>query len=59
MKLHHKTKRCQLPLFDWAAQQERRGADARVRWVARHCRVSLAVAATLAANAGLFNREDR
>jgi hypothetical protein len=59
MKVHHPSKRFQVPdLFDWAAEQERRGADHRVRWVAQHCSVSLATAATLALNAGLFNRED-
>jgi hypothetical protein len=51
-KLHHPKKRCQLPdLFDWAAEQDRRVADHRVWWVSRHCRVSLATAATLVANA--------
>lgn len=60
MKVHHPSKRCQFPdLFDYAAEQERRGADHRVRWVARRCGVSLATAATLASNAGLFDREDR
>lgn len=60
MKLHHPKPRYQHPdLFDWASDQERRGADPRVRWIARRCRVSLATAATLLVNAGFSRREDR
>jgi len=59
-KIHNPSKRYQPPtLFDWANEKERRGADHRVRWVAKRCGVSLATAATLASNAGLFDREDR
>ena len=58
MKIHHPPKSCQLPdLFDWASEMERRSVDHRTRWVARHCRVSLATAATLIENAGFSNRE--
>jgi hypothetical protein len=58
MKLHHKANYCQLPdLFDWVAELDRRAADHRVRWLARHCRVSLATAATLATLAGFSNKE--
>ncbi len=57
MKVHHPPKRCQLPdLFEWATEKEFRSADPRTRWVARHCRVSLATAATLVAIAGFSNR---
>jgi hypothetical protein len=53
MTLHHKAKRHQLPdLFDWIAEQDRRVADHRVRWVSRRCRVSLAAADVIIANAG-------
>jgi hypothetical protein len=52
MKLHHKAKRCQLPdLFDWAANQDICVVDHRVRWVARHCRVSISTAMTIIENA--------
>ena len=58
--LHHSPKSCQFPdLFDWASERGRRAVDHRVRWVARHCRVSLATAATLAVNAGFSNRDGR
>jgi len=58
MKLHRPKARYQQPdLFEWAADEERRDADPRVRWIARHCRVSLATAATLLVNAGFSNRE--
>ena len=60
MKVHQKPQKFQLPdLFDWADELERRSASHRVRWVARHCRVSLATAATLIANAGFSNRDSR
>ncbi len=56
--LHCKARRCQYPdLFDWLAEQDRSVADHRIRWVARRCRVSLATAETIAANAGLSNGE--
>jgi hypothetical protein len=58
-RIYHKSRRQHYrpDLFDWAREVERRSAGHQIRWVARHCRVSLATAATLAANAGLSNRE--
>ncbi len=58
MKLHHKAKSYQLPdLFDWVAEQDRRVADHRVRWVSRRCRVSFAAAEAILANAGFSDGE--
>jgi hypothetical protein len=58
--LHHKSRHCQLPdLFDWVAEQDRRVADHRVRWVARRCRVPFSTAETIIANAGFSDRERR
>jgi hypothetical protein len=59
MKISHSKEYHQLPERLDRRDQHDLGADHRVRWVARRCRVSLATAATLAANAGLFSREDR
>lgn len=59
MKISHSREYFHLPeRLDWR-EQHGFGVDHRIRWVARRCRVSLATAATLAANAGLLSREDR
>lgn len=57
MKIAHSKENHHLPLV--LDRHDALGADHRVRWVARRCRVSLATAATLAANAGLSSREER
>jgi hypothetical protein len=46
-------------LFDWAANRDICVSDHRVRWVARRCRVSLAAAETIIANAGFSDGEPR
>jgi hypothetical protein len=60
MRIYHSVKQRHLPdLFDWASEMERRSASHQVRWTARHCRVSLATAATLITLVGFSNnRED-
>jgi hypothetical protein len=59
-KLHHPKRHYQLPdLFDWVAEQDRRVADHRVRWVSRRCRVPFATAETIIANAGFCDGERR
>jgi hypothetical protein len=56
MKLHHPSKRCQLPdLIDRLAHQDFCTADYRLRLIAHRCRVSLATAETIIANAGFSN----
>lgn len=59
MKVNYSKKCRHLPVELDRPDQVGAGVDHRLRWVARRCRVSLATAATLAANAGLFSREDR
>jgi len=60
MKLHRPSKRYQCPdLFDWLADQDRRAANHTTRWVARRCRVTLATAETIIANAGFRDGERR
>jgi hypothetical protein len=50
--ISHRRNRLQTPdLFDWAASRDICLADHRVRWVASRCRVSLATAETIIANA--------
>jgi hypothetical protein len=46
-------------LFDWAASRGTCGTNHRVRWVASRCRVSLATAETIIANAGFSDGERR
>lgn len=46
-------------LFDWAANRAISVPDYRVRWVASRCRVSLATAETIIANAGFSDGERR
>jgi hypothetical protein len=59
MNIQRSSKIGQWPdLFDWASEKERRSVSHQVRRVARHCRVSLATAATLITLAGFSNRED-
>jgi hypothetical protein len=48
-----------LDLFDWAANRSISVPDFRVRWVASRCRVSLATAETIIANAGFADGERR
>ena len=58
--LSHSQRRFHLPdLFDWAANRDICASDYRVRWVARRCRVSLATAQTIIANAGFSDGERR
>jgi hypothetical protein len=58
--LSHKRGKHHFPdLFDWAANQDDGVRDHRVRWVARRCRVPLATAETIIANAGFFDGERR
>jgi hypothetical protein len=53
----HRPKRRHPDLFDWAASRDICVADHRVRWVARHCRVSTSTAITIVANAGFSDGE--
>jgi hypothetical protein len=46
-------------LFDWHPSRSLPAHDYRVRWVASRCRVSLATAVTIIANAGFSDRERR
>lgn len=46
-------------LFDWAASRAIPANDYRIRWVASRCRVSLATAETIVANAGFSDGERR
>lgn len=46
-------------LSDWAARRDVYVYDHRVRWVARRCRVPLATAETIIANAGFSDGERR
>jgi hypothetical protein len=46
-------------LFDWAANRDICVPDHRLRWVASRCRVSLATAETIIANAGFSHGERR
>lgn len=60
MKVHHVANRFQLP--DQLGRLHRHDmgvTDYQLRWIARHCRVNLTVAATLAVIAGISNRENR
>jgi hypothetical protein len=58
MKKSRPTKLILFPdLFDWDTELERRPVSSQLRWVVKHCRVSLSTAATLAVNAGLQKRE--
>lgn len=60
MKLHHPLKKCQLPeLFDRLADQDFCAEDYRLRRIADRCRVSLATAETIVANAGFCSGERR
>jgi len=59
MKITHSKEYSQLPAGLDQRDQHDLGVDHRVRWVAQRCRVTLATAVTLAANAGLFSREER
>jgi hypothetical protein len=59
MKVLHSKKYRQLPdLLNRADQHNSDIADYRTRWIARHCKVSIDTAATLATHAGLLNREE-
>lgn len=56
----HSRRKLHLPdLFDWAASRAAPLRDYRVRWVASRCRVSLATAETIIANAGFSDGERR
>jgi hypothetical protein len=56
--LPHWRRKLHLPdLFDWAAGRTICVPDHRVRWVASRCRVSLATAETIIANAGFSDGE--
>jgi hypothetical protein len=58
--LPHTRKNLKYPdLFDWAANRSNTVPDFRVRWVASRCRVSLATAETIIANAGFSDGERR
>ena len=58
--LSHSGRKFHLPdLFDWAGNQDICVSDHRVRWVAHRCRVSLATAETIIANAGFSSGERR
>ena len=46
-------------LFDWAANRSISVPDFRTRWVASRCRVSIATAETIIANAGFSDGERR
>ena len=46
-------------LFEWAERQDVCLPNYRVRWVARRCRVPLANAETIIANAGFSDGERR
>ena len=60
MKLHHPPKKCQLPdLFDRIPDQAFCTEDYRRRLIAGRCRVSLAIAETIIANAGFSDGERR
>jgi hypothetical protein len=56
--LPRRRRKLHLPdLFDWAAAREIAVYDYRVRWVASRCRVALATAETIIANAGFSDGE--
>jgi hypothetical protein len=58
--LPHSRRQLHFPdLFDWAATRALPDHDYRVRWVASRCRVSLATAETIIANAGFSDAERR
>ena len=58
--LPHPHKKLKFPdLFVGAANRSITFPDFRVRWVARRCRVSLATAETIIANAGFSDGEPR
>jgi hypothetical protein len=58
--LPHSRRQLHFPdLFDWAANRTGSFPDYRVRWVASRCRVSLATAETIIANAGFADGERR
>jgi hypothetical protein len=58
MKLHHPSKRCQLPdLIDRPTHQDFCTADYRLRLIASRFRVSLSTAETIITNAGFSNGE--
>jgi hypothetical protein len=58
--LPHSRRQLHCPdLFDWAANRAITFPDYRVRWVASRCRVSLATAETIIANAGFSDGERR
>jgi hypothetical protein len=58
--LPHSQRQLHVPdLFDWAANGAISVPDFRIRWVASRCRVSLATAETIIANAGFAEGERR
>jgi hypothetical protein len=58
--LPHSRRQLHFPdLFDWAASRDIYAPDHRTRWVASRCRVSLATAETIIANAGFSDGEHR
>lgn len=58
--LPHSRRQLHFPdLFDWAATRTFPVHDYRVRWVASRCKVSLATAETIIANAGFSDAERR
>ena len=59
-KLHHSAKHFQHPdLLDFPLRQDWPISVHRTRWVASRCRVSLATAETIIANAGFSDGEGR
>ena len=46
-------------LFDWAANRAISVPDYRIRWVVNRCKVSIATAETIIANAGFSDGERR
>lgn len=59
-RLAHSGRQLHYPdLFDWAAGRAIPPHDYRTRWVASRCRVSLATAETIVANAGFSDGERR
>jgi hypothetical protein len=58
--LPHTRRQLHFPdLFEWAANRDGSIPDYRVRWVASRCRVSLATAEAIIANAGFSDGERR
>ena len=59
-RLPHSRRQLHFPdLFDFAENRSIPVSDFRVRWVASRCRVTLATAETIIANAGFSNGERR